>query len=72
MDRKAEKELRQRAEALIANLTRAVGAQQNFTPMEMLGILCTLAVRWAKDHDIHPREYARISNELLDFMAEEE
>jgi hypothetical protein len=72
MTKKPTKEQIQRAETLIANLTRAVGAQHNFTSIEMLGVLCTLAVRWAKDHDIHQCEYARINNELLDAMAEEE
>lgn len=64
-----------RGQAIVSRLTNEaerLGKKENFTSLNMLGILCTMAVYWAKEHGIPAKEYVRISNELLDAMTHEE
>lgn len=61
-----------RGQAVISKLTKEaekLAKRENFTPLNMLGILCTMSLYWAKEHDIPASEYARISNELLEAMT---
>jgi|tagenome__1003787_1003787.scaffolds.fasta_scaffold13723097_2 hypothetical protein len=70
---KPSKEDAERCERAVSALTEV--AEQlhksgEFTELNVMGLICTMAVRWAKYHGISPASYAKINNELLDEMVE--